>query len=91
MLRPRGAIIGGIIFGMGAQIFVLPYLDSISGFTLLFVAVTAISAWIAAASPRLSYLGVQLALAFYLINLQEFTIQTRSPLRATGSSGSCLV
>jgi multidrug resistance protein MdtO len=55
---------------------VLPYLDSIAGFTLLFVAVTALSAWIAAASPRLSYLGVQLALAFYLINLQEFTIQT---------------
>ena len=38
--------------------------------------VTAISSWIATASARLSYLGVQLALAFYLINLQEFTIQT---------------
>jgi multidrug resistance protein MdtO len=76
MLRFLGAIIGGIIFGMGAQIFVLPYLDSITGFTLLFMAVTAISSWIATASARLSYLGVQLALAFYLINLQEFTIQT---------------
>jgi multidrug resistance protein MdtO len=38
--------------------------------------VTALSSWIATSSPRLSYLGVQLALAFYLINLQEFTIQT---------------
>ena len=27
-------------------------------------------------SPRLSYFGVQVALAFYLIHLQEFTIQT---------------
>ncbi len=71
-----GAIIGGFIFGMGAQVFVLPYLDSITGFTLLFMFVTAISSWIATSSPRLSYLGVQLALAFYLINLQEFTIQT---------------
>jgi multidrug resistance protein MdtO len=61
---------------MGAQVFVLPYLDSITGFTLLFMFVTAISSWIATASGRLSYLGVQLALAFYLINLQEFTIQT---------------
>jgi multidrug resistance protein MdtO len=76
ILRLGGAFIGGIIFGMGAQIFVLPYLDSITGFTLLFMFVTAISSWIATASPRLSYLGVQLALAFYLINVQEFTIQT---------------
>jgi multidrug resistance protein MdtO len=75
-LRLGGAIIGGIIFGMGAQVFVLPYLDSITGFTCLFVVVTAISSWIATASARLSYLGVQLALAFYLINLQEFTVQT---------------
>lgn len=75
-LRFMGAVIGGIFFGMGAQIFVLPYLNSITGFTVLFVVVTAIAAWIATSTPRLSYLGVQLALAFYLVNLQEFTIQT---------------
>jgi multidrug resistance protein MdtO len=74
-LRLGGVIVGGVIIGFGAQIFVLPYLDSIAGFTLLFMAVTALSSWIATASPRLSYLGVQLALAFYLINLQEFTVQ----------------
>jgi multidrug resistance protein MdtO len=74
-LRLVGAIIGGIIFGFGAQIFVLPYLDSITGFTVLFAFVTAISSWIATSSARVSYIGVQLALAFYLINLQEFTIQ----------------
>jgi multidrug resistance protein MdtO len=74
-LRLGGALIGGIVFGMGAQIFILPFLDSIAGFTLLFAVVTAISAWISTASARLSYLGVQLALAFYLINMQEFTIQ----------------
>jgi multidrug resistance protein MdtO len=71
-----GAILGGFVFGMGAQVFVLPYLDSIAGFTVLFGVVTAISAWIGTASARLSYLGLQVALAFYLINLQEFTIQT---------------
>ncbi len=76
ILRLAGTAIGGIIFGMGAQVFVLPYIDTIFGFTILFAAVTAISSWIATASARLSYLGVQLALAFYLINLQEFTIQT---------------
>jgi multidrug resistance protein MdtO len=75
-LRLVGAIIGGFVFGMGAQVFVLPYIDSIVGFTVLFVVVTAISSWIATASARVSYIGVQMALAFYLINLQEFTIQT---------------
>lgn len=75
VLRLSGAVIGGFIFGMGAQVFVLPHLDGIAGFTVLFAVVTAIAAWIATASARLSYLGVQLALAFYLINLQEFTIQ----------------
>jgi multidrug resistance protein MdtO len=76
VLRLSGAFIGGIIFGMGAQVFVLPSLDSIAGFTPLFIIVTAIAAWFSTASSRLSYLGVQLALAFYVINLQEFTIQT---------------
>jgi multidrug resistance protein MdtO len=76
ILRLSGAFIGGIIFGMGAQVFVLPYLDSIAGFTPLFIVVTAIAAWVSTASARLSYLGVQIALAFYLIHLQEFTIQT---------------
>jgi multidrug resistance protein MdtO len=76
VLRLSGTFIGGIIFGMGAQVFVLPYVDSITGFTLLFAVVIAISAWVSTASARLSYLGVQIALAFCLIHLQEFAIQT---------------
>jgi multidrug resistance protein MdtO len=76
ILRLAGAFIGGVIFAMGSQIFVQPYIDGIAGFTPLYFIVTAIAAWIATASGRLSYLGVQLALAFYVVNLQEFTIQT---------------
>jgi multidrug resistance protein MdtO len=76
VLRLAGALIGGFIFGMGAQVFVLPYIDGIAGFTLLFAIVTFIASWIGTASARLSYLGVQLGLAYYLINVQEFTIQT---------------
>jgi multidrug resistance protein MdtO len=76
LLRFAGTAAGGIIFGHGAQVFILPEIDSITQFTLLFAAVTAVGAWFATASPRLSYFGIQLALAFYLINLQEFTIQT---------------
>jgi multidrug resistance protein MdtO len=75
-LRFAGAIVGGVLIGMGSQIFVLPYLDSIGGFTVLFMLVTAMASWVMTSSPRLSYFGLQVALAFYLINLQEFTIQT---------------
>ena len=76
VLRLAGATLGGFVFGMGSQIFVLPYIDSITGFALLFATVTGIAAWISTSSSRLSYAGLQLALAFYLINLSEFTIQT---------------
>ena len=76
VLRVSGAIAGGVVVGIGAQVFILPYLDSIGGFTLLFIAVTIVAAWIATSSPRLSYFGVQLALAFFVINLQEFRMQT---------------
>jgi multidrug resistance protein MdtO len=61
---------------MGAQVFILPYIDSIGAFAVLFAAVMVAAAWIATSSRRLSYFGVQVAVAFCLINLQEFKIQT---------------
>jgi len=76
ILRICGAVVGGFVLGMGSQIFILPYLDSITGFVVLFVAVTFLSSWLMTSSPRLSYFGFQVALAFYLINLNEFKIQT---------------
>jgi len=76
MLRILGAMVGGFVLGMGSQIFILPHLDSIGGFVLLFVAVTALSAWFMTSSPRLSYFGIQVAVAFYLINVSEFKMQT---------------
>lgn len=76
ILRISGAITGGVVLGMGAQVLVLPYMDSITAFTVLFTVVTAIAAWFSTSSARLSYFGLQIALAFFLINLQEFAFQT---------------
>jgi multidrug resistance protein MdtO len=76
ILRIIGAVVGGFVLGMGSQIFILPHLDSIAGFVLLFLAVTALSAWFMTSSPRLSYFGIQVAVAFYLINVSEFKMQT---------------
>jgi multidrug resistance protein MdtO len=74
-LRFAGALGGGAI-GIGSQILVLPYLDSIAGFTVFFALATTVAAWFMTATPRLSYFGMQLAVAFYLFNLSSFGIET---------------
>lgn len=76
ILRIAGFVLGGVIAGLGSQIFVLPLIDSIGGFTVLFAIMTAVAAWIGTSSSRLSYAGVQFAFAFYLIHLSDFSIQT---------------
>ena len=73
-LRFAGALVGGAL-GIGAQVFVLPSLDSIAGLLILFLPVTILGAWFATSSPRLSYFGIQIVAAFYLMNLQEFSFQ----------------
>jgi multidrug resistance protein MdtO len=75
-LRLIGFVVGGVLMGISAQILILPSIDSVFGFALFFAAGTAIAAWFATSSPRLSYLGVQIALAFYFVNLQDFKFQT---------------
>src|SRR5262249_17699437 len=74
MLRLIGASIGGFIFGLGSQIFILPYVDTIVGLAFLFAFVTGVAAYVATSSPRLSYVGLQIAFAFYLINATTFNI-----------------
>jgi multidrug resistance protein MdtO len=73
-MRVAGAVAGGVL-GIAIQIMILPELDSIGGFTVLFVGIMASAAWVATAGPRLSYVGLQVALVFCIINLQEFRIQ----------------
>jgi multidrug resistance protein MdtO len=75
LLRISGAMVGGFLIGMGSQIFILPYLDSIAGFAILFVIVTAFASWFMTSSARLSYFGVQIAVAFYFIHLNSFAIE----------------
>ncbi len=75
-LRLAGFIVGGLVLGISAQILILPGIDSVFGFALFFAAGSAIAAWFATSSPRLSFFGVQIALAFYFVNLTDFQIQT---------------
>jgi uncharacterized membrane protein YccC len=85
--RLAGLFTGGVICGIGSQIFLLPAVDSIVGFTILFAAFSAIAAWFATSSPRLNYFGRQMALAYYLTIFQGFGINsslTASRDRLTG-------
>jgi multidrug resistance protein MdtO len=76
LMRFSGALLGGVVLGIGSQVLILPMLDTIAGFTVMFATVTAVAAWILTSSPRLSYFGNQLALAFYLIQLRGPSPQT---------------
>jgi multidrug resistance protein MdtO len=76
VLRFAGFFVGGLLIGMSSQVFILPYLDSIAGFTVLFVLVTALAAWFMTSSPRLSFFGLQLGAVYYVINMQKFARET---------------
>jgi len=76
LMRFSGALLGGVVLGIGSQVLILPMLDTIAGFTVMFAAVTVVAAWFLTSSQRLSYFGSQLALAFYLIQLHGPSPQT---------------
>ncbi len=76
VLRFAGFVIGGLVIGMSSQVFVLPHVDSIAGFTVLFVFVTALASWFMTSSPRLSFFGLQLGAVFFVIHMQKFARET---------------
>ena len=76
VLRFAGFVVGGILIGIGSQVLILPYLDSIAGFTVLFSLVTALAAWFMTSSPRLSFFGLQLGAVYFVINMQKFASET---------------
>ncbi|HEU4636142.1 MAG TPA: FUSC family protein [Edaphobacter sp.] len=74
LLRFAGIVLGACALGFTAQMLILPQIDSILSYTLLFAAVTFIGAWIGTSSPRIAYAGVQIVLAYELVNLNRFSI-----------------
>lgn len=64
-LRLGGAVIGSLA-ALAAIVFVVPELDTVAGLITLVAPVTFVAAWIAAGPERFAYLGLQVALAFYL-------------------------
>jgi multidrug resistance protein MdtO len=69
--RVLGSIIGGLILAIGATAFLFPRMESITSLVVLVAAVCFVSAW-CAIGRRFSYVGLQIALAFYLVAFEGF-------------------
>jgi multidrug resistance protein MdtO len=74
--RFAGFIVGAGVIGWGTEVFILPQLDSIAEYALLFASVVWLGSWVATSGPRLSFAGFQIVLAFSFVNLNRFTINT---------------
>jgi multidrug resistance protein MdtO len=75
-LRFAGFFLGAAVFGLGTEVFILPQLNTIPEYALLFASVVWIGSWVATSGPRIAFSGFQSVLAYSLVNLNTFTINT---------------
>jgi multidrug resistance protein MdtO len=75
-LRFAGFIVGAGVIGWGTEVFILPQLNTIAEYALLFAFVVLIGAWVATSGPRIAFIGLQIVLSYSLVNLNRFTINT---------------
>ena len=68
-LRITGCMAGAAI-GYAAIVFALPHTTEVSGLLILMACITLPAGWIAFGSPRVSYIGFQMAFCAYLCVLQ---------------------
>ena len=73
--RLLGALIGGLILGIGCTAFIFPLMDSITSLVVLISIIAFISAWIAG-GRQFSYVGLQISFAFYLVAFEDFHAPT---------------
>lgn len=70
VFRLFGALIGGVLFGIGCQIFVYPYAETLLPFLISVFVVSYIGAWIARGA-HFAYMGMQIVFSFYLVAFQQ--------------------
>jgi multidrug resistance protein MdtO len=75
IFRLAGSIIGGLILGLGATVFLFPHMDSITSLVVLVAAIAFLSAWVAA-GRQFNYVGLQIAFSFYIVAFEGFSVPT---------------
>jgi multidrug resistance protein MdtO len=75
-LRSAGFVIGAGVIGLGTEVLILPNLDSLLQFAILFATIIFIGSWVATSGPRIAFAGFQIVLAYNLVTLNRFTINT---------------
>ena len=68
-LRILGCLVGAAV-GIAAIVFLIPNVTSIGALIVIVSLAALVSGWIAAGGPRISYIGFQLAFAFFLSVVQ---------------------
>jgi multidrug resistance protein MdtO len=71
VLRITGCLIGAAL-GIGSILYIMPHITSVGAIMVLVFIGTFVSAWVWVGNQRVSYAGVQIALAFLLTVLQGF-------------------
>src|SRR6266436_4118044 len=72
VLRLSGALIGGLLAGLSI-VFLLPHFTDIGQLCALTAVVALFAGWVSTSSERLSYAGMQIALAFFMGLLQTYS------------------
>jgi multidrug resistance protein MdtO len=76
ILRFAGFILGAGVIGLGTEVFILPQVDTLAQYAFLFASAVCLGSWVATSGPRIAFAGFQIVLAYSLINLNRFTINT---------------
>src|SRR5262247_4164470 len=71
ILRFGGAAVGGVL-GLLALVYAFPSVEGLGGVWLVFATGAAVAAWVNFGTPRISYSGYQMGIAFYKAVLQGF-------------------
>jgi multidrug resistance protein MdtO len=75
VFRLVGAIIGGLIFGLGATSLLFPHMDSITSLVVLIAVIAFISGW-SAQGRQFGYVGLQIAFSFFLVAFEGSSAPT---------------